>query len=69
MRPVRRDSTLGVIGLAAIAAACCALPLGVAILAGAGLGGWLLGHGSLLAVPAVAASAGLLWWRSRQDRS
>jgi len=69
MRPVRRDSTLGVIGLAAIAAACCALPLGVAILAGAGVGGWLAGHGSLLAVPVIASSAGLLWWRSRQDRS
>ncbi len=69
MRPVRRDSTLGLIGLAAIGAACCALPLGVAILAGAGVGDWFVGHGSLLAVPVFAASAGLLWWRSRQDRS
>ncbi len=62
MRRARADS-FAVIGLAAIAAACCGLSLVAAALAGAGAGTWLFVHGSVVAIPVLAASAALVWWR------
>ena len=67
MRPARADS-LAVIGLAAIAAACCGLPLVAAALAGVGAGTWLLVHGSVVAIPVLAASGTLVWWRWGRGR-
>ena len=67
MSPARADS-LAVIGLAAIAAACCALPIVAAALAGAGAGTWLIVHGSVAAIPVLAASAAMVWWRWGRGR-
>ena len=67
MSPARADS-LAVIGLAAIAAACCGLPFVAAAVAGAGAGTWLIVHGSVVAIPVVAASAAVIWWRWGMDR-
>lgn len=67
MRPARAES-LSVIGLAAIAGACCGLPFIAAALAGAGAGTWLMVHGSVVALPVLAASAVAVWWRWRRRR-
>ena len=67
MSPARPDS-LAVIGLAAITAACCGLPFVAAALAGAGAGTWLIVHGSVVAVPVVAASADMVWLRWGRGR-
>lgn len=68
MRPARHDSMITLDGLAAVAVACCGLPLLIAAVTGVGVGGWLLAHGSLIAVPVLATSAGLFWSRSRRSR-
>ena len=67
MRPARTDS-LAVIGLAAIAAACCALPFVAAAVVGAGAGTWLAVHGYVLAIPVLGVSIGLVWWRWGRGR-
>jgi hypothetical protein len=67
MKPACADS-LAVIGLAAIVAACCGLPLVAAALAGAGAGTWLTVHGSAVAIPVLAASAAMVWWRWGRGR-
>ena len=67
MSPARADP-LAVIGLAAITAACCGLPFVAAALAGAGAGAWLIVHGSVVAVPVLAVSAAVFWWRWGRGR-
>jgi hypothetical protein len=67
MSPARADSR-AVIGLAAIAGTCCGLPFVAAALAGAGAGTWLVVHGSVVAIPVLAASAAIVWWRWGEGR-
>ncbi len=67
MIPARADS-LAVVGVAAIAAACCGLPFVAAALVGAGAGTWLIVHGSVVAIPVLAASALMIWGRWGRGR-
>lgn len=59
---------LAVLGIAVLSVLYCGLPLLAAALVTTGAAGWLLIHGSLLAVPVTGAAASLLWWRWRRTQ-